>query len=299
MYLSYQVTDQDQGRRAADVLVDRTGMSRLMVKKIRLHGQLKVNGSPHRMIDPVQSGDVMDVSLISRQGPVRIHPRPDIPLLFQDDWLIVVNKPADLVIHPTHLHHQGSLTDLLSDQPLHPVLRLDRDTTGAVLIALNGHAHHVLSSHPMKKEYLALVHGRMRHPSGLIQAPLGRVDNSLILRQFRRDGAMAMTMWQEVRWFPSASISLVRFRLLSGRTHQIRVHCQTIGHPLLGDGLYGWAETDRATLWDHQIKRQALHASRLGFEHPLSHQWIEKAAPLPDDMYQLLRQLHQGESGAS
>ena len=293
MYLKHIVNEIDQDRKAADVLVERTGMSRLMVKKIRLHGQLLVNGQPHRMIDPVHSGDVMEINLANREGPVHLRRHPDIPVLFQDEWLIVVSKPADLVIHPTYLHHQGSLTDRLSDQPLHPVLRLDRDTTGAVLIALNGHAHHVLSSHPMKKEYLGLIHGRMRQTHGLIQAPLGRVDNSLILRQFREDGAMAMTIWQEVRWFPTASVSLVRFRLLSGRTHQIRVHCQTVGHPLLGDGLYGLAETDRATVWDHKIGRQALHAARLGFEHPLTHQWIERTAPLPDDMRLLLRQLSQ------
>lgn len=291
MEIIYLVTAQDHGVRAVDVLISRTGMSRLQTKRIRLYGELLNNGKPWRMIDPVAAGDQLVARTREENLPkVPLRQPSEIGFIYQDEWLVVLNKPAGLVVHPTYLHERGTLTDLLSDQPLHPVSRLDRDTSGLVLIARNGHAHYVITQHPMRKIYWGLIHGRMKDRQGLIDAPIGRAPGSIMLRQVTPDGAPARTLYQEVHYFPHNDISAVRFELLTGRTHQIRVHCQSIGHPLIGDGLYGRLENN-ATELDLKLGRQALHALSLTFQHPLSGESLTLRAPLPQDLWLILHNL--------
>jgi 23S rRNA pseudouridine1911/1915/1917 synthase len=300
MKLIVRVEPTDDGHRAVDVLIRHTDMSRLLSKKIRLYGRLTCNGQPHRMIDPVRSGDLL-VAEDQRDADSQavLHDVPDIPIRYADDWLIVAAKPSGIVTHPSYLHESRSLTSLLADRPLHPVGRLDRDTSGAVLIALNGHAHHVLSSHPMRKTYLAVLHGRLPVPHGLIQAPIRRSQDSIMLREIHVDGSTARTLWRELRYFAKSNTSLVLFELLTGRTHQIRVHCQAAGCPLVGDGLYGRAAPQNASRsWDRMIGRQALHAAAIQFQHPVSRQQKRVTAPLPEDFRNLLRQLYQREHQA-
>ncbi|MDD2457721.1 MAG: RluA family pseudouridine synthase [Eubacteriales bacterium] len=291
MEIVYLVTDADHGLRAVDVLVAKTGMSRLMSKRIRLYGELLKNGKPWRMIDPVERGDqlVARTAGHTEQG-VPLRQPPGIELVFQDDWLVILNKPAGLVVHPTYRHETGTLTDLLSDQPLHPVSRLDRDTSGLVMIARNGHAHYVVMQHPMKKTYLALVHGRMPQQQGLIDAPISRDPDSIIKRRVDPAGASARTRYRELHYFPTADVSTVEFELLTGRTHQIRVHSQFVGHPLVGETLYGPASEAVSPL-DRQLGRQALHARSLGFIHPQTGESLLVHAPLPRDLRLILHQL--------
>ena len=293
MQVSCQVSAADNGHRAVDVLCRQTGMSRLMAKKIRLYGSLTCNGTHHRMIDPVHTGDILVASLSSEaKKPASLREVPGAPLIYKDNWLIVVAKPTNMVIHPTYLHHEGSLTHLLSDLPLHPVIRLDRDTSGAVLIALNGHAHYVLSQNAMEKYYIAIVHGKPDQDTGLIDAPIGRTDGSIMLREVRPDGDAAQTAYEVIRYYQSHDVTLMRFRLLTGRTHQIRVHSRHIGHPLVGDSLYGYMGTNKESEIDGQIGRQALHAAVLVFTHPESFEPVRITAPFPDDFRHLLKYLH-------
>ena len=301
MHLVYQATADDQGHRAVDVLIRRTGMSRLMSKKIRLYGQLTCNGAAHRMVDPVRAGDVLiAVYLASPDHPAVLNNVPEVLVRYLDDWLLVVSKPAGMVTHPTYLHETGSLTSSLADYPLHPVNRLDRDTSGLVLIARNGHAHHVIASRPMQKTYLGLVHGRMPELSGMIDLPIRRSEGSIMLREVHQDGVEARTKWRQLRYFERSDLSLLQFELLTGRTHQIRVHCQASGCPLVGDSLYGWlADPEKAAAPDcepdRQISRQALHAASLSFAHPISGQILHLTAPLPVDFRSLLNSLYQHE----
>ncbi len=292
MELHYQVTAQDHGQRAVDVLVNRTGMSRLLCKKVRLYGKLSCNGLPHRMIDPVQAGDLLRASYSpDGLGPVRLQPAPELSILYQDEWLLAVNKPAGLVTHPSQGHSQGTLTDLLSDRPLHPISRLDRDTTGLVLVGLNGHAHHVICQKPQEKIYLALVHGRLPEKSGLIDAPIRRAADSIIKREIHPEGAKAKTLWQELAYYEKWQISFLKLQLLSGRTHQIRLHLQFCGCPLVGESLY--AGPDQPGDLDLVIGRQALHAAAGSFYHPTSGKRIKLAAPLAPDFRHLLEQLRR------
>ena len=293
MQINWQVQSADHGERAVDVLIRRCGMSRLLTKKIRLYGRLLCNGQPHRMIDPVCSGDCLEAVYAPHgsQGPL-LRDVPGVAVRYRDDWLLVLAKPAGLVAHPTFLHDQDALTALLSDRPLHPVSRLDRDTSGLVLIALNGHAHHVVSGQIEAKRYLALLHGRLPAPSGLIRAPIRRAAGSIILREVHPDGAPARTLWRVCRYYPEWDVSLVSLTLLSGRTHQLRLHSQAIGCPIVGDDLYsGGRQPDRL---DRLIGRQALHAALLCFRHPLSGETLRVTAPLPDDFRALLAQVRAG-----
>lgn len=294
MELEIRVMQTEDGQRAVDILARRTGMSRLLCKKIRLYGELLRNGRPHRMIDPVAAGDL----LIARYHPeggfaADLRPVPGVAVRYLDDWLLLAAKPAGMVTHPTYLHETGSLTGSLADQPLHPVSRLDRDTSGLVLIALNGHAHHVVGSHPMRKYYLAVLHGRLPATDGLIQAPIRRSAGSIMLREIHPDGAAAGTIWRELRYFPHSDCSLVRFELLTGRTHQLRLHSQACGCPIVGDSLY--RRKGDGDEWDRLIGRQALHAACLDFRHPILGTDLRITAPLPADFLNLLAALRRHE----
>jgi len=297
MELVYRVQKEDDGQRAVDLLTARTGMSRLCCKRVRLYGTLLCNDQAHRMIDPVHTGDLLVARYSPNGQPVPgIRPVAGVRIRYRDDWILAVTKPAGLVTHPRHLQDKDALTALLADRPLHPVGRLDRDTSGLVLIALNGHAHHVISRHPQTKQYLALVHGRFPAPTGLIFAPIRRAKHSIILRETCSDGPAARSLWQERRYYPAFDVSLVSLRLLTGRTHQLRLHCQACGCPIVGDSLYdGNRPPDRL---DRTINRQALHAAALCFRHPVSGAATHVTAPLPDDFRQLLRivRTHQPES---
>ena len=315
--LTYEVQPDDNGQRAVDVLTRRTGMSRLMSKKIRLYGELLCNGKHHRMIDPVCTGDRIVARYDAGAANPDMQPQtkrfqsaelrqvPGVAFRYLDEWILAAAKPAGMVTHPTYLHETGSLTDLLADTPLHPVSRLDRDTTGIVLIARNGHAHHVISRHIMKKTYLALLHGRFPAASGLINAPIQRAPGSMMLREISRNGASARTIWQELRYFAASDISLVRFELLTGRTHQLRLHSQACGCPIVGETLYGRVTVpdrqERARFldqWDRLAGHQALHAASLRFYHPISLKAMQVTAPLPASFQHLLAVLRVQEKSS-
>lgn len=284
MRLEHHVTEEEQGRRAVDVLLARTRMSRQLSKRIRLYGSLTCNGIPHRMIDPVSSGDHL-VAFLPDQISAILDVSAGIPIVFQDDWLLIVDKPAGLVTHPTSFHRQDSLLTRLSSGHLHPISRLDRDTSGLVLIGRNSHAHFLMSRTVMDKVYLTVVRGCPSPLSGVICLPIARAPGSIIERRIDPEGDEAVTEYRVLRHFKDADCSLLLVRLKTGRTHQIRLHMQSIGHPLIGETLYGGSESHPM---DSHISRQALHAFRLSFLHPISHETVSVVSRPPDDFVQLL-----------
>ncbi len=288
MELTVRVSATHEGRRAVDVLVAQAGMSRFLAKKIRLYGELLCNGSPHRMIDPVKAQDVLVARLATQPELSPLVAGQGLDIRYQDRWLLAVSKPAGLLTHPSR-HGELAVTSLLSDQPLHPINRLDRDTSGLVLIGLNGHAHHVVTTRPQRKSYLAIVHGSLPAPSGLISAPICRDPQSLIKRRIHPCGAPAKTRWQLLGNNNELGLSLVRFELLTGRTHQIRLHAQVCGCPLVGESLYT-AQAPRPI--DQLAGRQMLHADRLTFVHPQRLEEMTCSAPLPDDFKAVLKAAH-------
>ncbi|MDD3931220.1 MAG: RluA family pseudouridine synthase [Eubacteriales bacterium] len=287
MEITYCVSEEDHQQRAVDVLIRRTGMSRMLSKKVRLYGTLLCNGKPHRMIDPVQSGDVLIARYPSSnlEKPLIKH-HEMIDILYQDDWLLVTAKPPGIVTHPSRKQDLNALTSLLSPDILHPINRLDRDTSGIVLIGLNGHTHHMISQQQTQKFYLAILHGRLPFNTGLINAPIRRDPSSLIRREIHPDGVQAKTIWRTIDYNDQKDVSLVKFQLLTGRTHQLRLHSMACGCPIVGDTLY---HRDRLPdELDLLAGRQMLHASQLCFQHPITGLPINVTAPVPPDMQTVL-----------
>lgn len=246
--------------------------------------------------------------------PVDIVAEP-IPLdiRYQDDHLIVINKPAGLVVHPAPGHTSGTLVNALlfhcptlsgigGEQRPGIVHRLDKDTSGLLVVAKNSQAHHELSkqfkARTIKKQYLALVHGLPEKASGKIDLPLGRhpVERKKMSTK-SHSSRDALTIWTVKERFPG--VTLLQVDLKTGRTHQIRVHCQAMGHPIVGDPVYGPRRAQKGAA-RHQnelqnvlktARRQLLHAANLSFIHPATGKPVVLNAPLPEDMISILEEL--------
>jgi 23S rRNA pseudouridine1911/1915/1917 synthase len=228
---------------------------------------------------------------------------PQPTIAWEDEYLLVVDKPAGLVVHPARGHREGTLSQLLTDtvggvaggDPDRPgiVHRLDRDTSGLLVVARNEEVHRLLQEALRKRlierEYLALVEGLPPARTGTIEAPIGR--HPRIRTRMAVGGTAsreARTHFTLERSLPG--VSLLRLRLDTGRTHQIRVHLQAIGHPVCGDPEYGTGGRDPSL----GLTRQFLHATRLAFPHPITGEPIEVNSPLPEDLREALERAETG-----
>jgi 23S rRNA pseudouridine1911/1915/1917 synthase len=240
--------------------------------------------------------------------PARNEPQ-DIALtiVFEDEHLLVVDKPAGLVVHPAAgnfdgtlvnalLHHcGGSLSGIGGVARPGIVHRIDKDTSGLLVVAKTDVAHEGLAkqfaAHSIDRRYLAIVTGVPRMSEGTVDAPLARSSTNrkkiAIVGEGR--GKRAVTHWRRLK--PLRDASLVECRLETGRTHQVRVHMASVGHPLLGDPVYGRSKTHGKLLNELQFQRQALHATQLGFTHPMTKHRLSFASPMPPDMQELFNAL--------
>lgn len=272
------------------------GVTRTFLKQVKFHGGvITLDGQEVRVIAMAQPGQTVGLQLPPEPANPHVATsfRP-LEILYEDPHFLVVNKPAEMASVPSHLYPddtlanrvKGHLTKIQAASTVtHIVTRLDRETSGAVLFAKHHFAHSVLDKQlkdgVLDKRYIAVATGRVPVDYQLIDAPIGRAPDSFIKRMVRPDGRAAQTeFWVRGR---SNSATLLAFKLHTGRTHQIRVHCQSIGHPLVGDWLYG----QQTNPWIH---RQALHCARLRFYQPFSGQWITCYAPLPADMARVITQ---------
>lgn len=205
---------------------------------------------------------------------------------YEDDFLLIIDKPAGMLVHPTVSERGTTLYDYVKayyeangiDAGIHPVSRLDRNTSGLVIFAKEPVVQHWLSQQQVEKEYLALACGRFENSEGIIEAPIARKEGSIIERcvDYTR-GKYAKTAYEVLAAYSSST--LLKVRLFTGRTHQIRVHLASIGHPLVNDNLYGTPGPQA---------RHALHAYRLAFKHPVSDVFLEVTRALPEDLQKLL-----------
>lgn len=297
--LVYVVPPRDDGLALRTVLRDRMGLSRTLVIKLKREARgILVNGIRMPVNAKVRAGDRVEVHLPEETaGGITPEPIP-LDILYEDDHLLIVNKPAGLVVHPTRGYSSGTLANgvihhwqrLGLAARFRPVHRLDRDTSGVLAVAKNAFVHEQLSRQlkagRVEKTYCAFVFGRPDPPSGTVEAPIGRSGDHPQMRVVRPDGAPSVTRYETVESWGIAS--LLRVSPVTGRTHQIRVHMRHIGHPLLGDPLYA---ADRPAPAGAGIARQALHAESLGFDHPASGRRMVFRAPLPDDLIRLRSRL--------
>lgn len=325
MYIRYQVTEEDAGKTAEQVLRRRLGFSGALCRRLRVNGGLTCDGAFCLNAAKVAAGSLLEVRVLAEdelEGPLT--PSEPIPILYEDEWFALVSKPPETPTHPRFPGDRG-LTTVVTDQMVHPANRLDMDTSGLVVLAKNGYAHNRLTRTPMQKIYLGLAHG-LTPDEGVIDRPIARAPESIIMRQTSPEGKRAVTHYLCLKRWPKLNASLLAFRLETGRTHQIRVHCQAEGFPLVGDTLYGYEQTFRcrselrgrnranylreddrdfrdpglipdfkALALNRLLRRQFLHAARLRFVHPITGEFLDIKAPLPPDLENVLAYLDAGD----
>lgn len=304
--ISYIVKEQEDGMLLKTILQTRMGVSRKLLSRLKLTEQgIMLNGKRVYISVKVSAGDRVEIRMEEERSD-DILPQPmELDIIYEDDHLLAVNKPAGLIVHPTHGHY----TDTLANGVVHywaqkgwsyrfrAVHRLDQETSGVLCIAKNAYIHQHISEQmiagAVDKRYVAIVHGVPDPAEGDIDGPIDRDPLEPHRRIVTPSGYPSLTRYR-VREGYGETAALVELKLETGRTHQIRVHMNSIRHPLIGDKLYGTASHGMDGLsansrLDRLIDRQALHAERLVLVHPMSGQPLELRAPLPEDMRKLLQ----------
>ena len=278
--------------------------SRSQAARLIAAGLVLVDGAAARKGHRVRGGERIDVRGEEPQPAPEVDPEAAVApfsVAYEDEHLIVVDKPAGVVVHPARGHRQGTLAQALAGRIAGGedewragiVHRLDRETSGLLVVAKSEAVHRALkaslASRAMRREYLALVEGRPPARSGTIEAPIGR-DRRVRTRMSTDTDAPkpAITHFEIDRALPGCT--LLRVRLQTGRTHQIRVHLLAIGHPVCGDPEYGTAGL-------YGLRRQFLHAARLAFPHPAGGEAVDVSSPLPDDLAAALAAAEAGQAG--
>ncbi len=296
-----QITDEESGERI-DALLSRKfpALSRSLIQKCMEAGTVIVNGKSVKKNARANAGDEI-VFAFPETEALPVEPQ-DIPLdvVYEDEDIIIVNKTRGMVVHPAPGHPDGTLVNALlyrcgdslsgigGVQRPGIVHRIDKDTSGLLAVAKNDFAHQGLSAqlsdHSLCREYVAVVNGNFREESGVVDRPIGRhpVDRKR-MAVTEKNSKRAVTHWEVLENY--RGYSMVLCRLETGRTHQIRVHMASIGHPLLGDGLYG------AKCPDKGLEGQCLHARRLCLIHPRTGEALQFEAPLPDYFNEILARL--------
>ncbi len=290
--LTYTVTPEEDGRMVKGILRGSLQLSYTLLKSLKWReNAILLNGQSVHVNTIVHAGDTVSVVLSERTPREDLYcanaAKPDI--VYEDDDLLVLNKPAGVAMHPKSGDASAPslaamLTSYLGEGSVpHFVSRLDKGTSGLLIAAKSGYVHdrlrRALHSSDLRREYRAVAVGRVEPPYGVIDAPIGRAEGSIIRRCVRADGLQSLTEYETLQ--VNDRFTLLRLRLQTGRTHQLRVHMAYLGHPLAGDWLYG---TEDKTL----IARPALHSYELWFTQPVTGLELHFTAPIPQDMQRLM-----------
>lgn len=281
---------------------DLENLSRSYLQKLLKDGDIIVNGKVVKANYKVSQGDEIQVSIPEPETPDILPENIPLDILYEDDDILVVNKPKGMVVHPAPGHYSHTLVNAVMyhcgerlsgiNGVLRPgiVHRIDMDTTGSLLICKNDHAHQILAEelkeHSITRRYHAIVHGNIKEDTGTVNAPIGRhpVDRKKMSTK-APNGRHAVTHYKVLERF--GDYTYIECELETGRTHQIRVHMSSIGHPILGDTVYG------PTKCPYKLQGQTLHAKILGITHPTTGEYMEFDAPLPEYFSDLLQRLRR------
>jgi 23S rRNA pseudouridine1911/1915/1917 synthase len=294
MNLEYKATLNDEGEKILTILKKRMQCSGTQIRRLKSNDMIFLNGVKTFTNVTVSAGDIISISILEHRINDNV-PAQDIPIevIYEDDFITAVNKPAGMAVHPAGIYTIGTLANALRhyylkkgiDMTSRPIGRLDRNTSGIVVFAKNSHVMarmaDVFQGNETMKIYHGLVHGIPNADAGIIDLPIKRASDSIISRITAKDGKPSKTEYRILERFENTS--LIEYRLLTGRTHQIRLHSSEIGCPLIGDGIYG---DDTET--GHIIDRHALHCRSMSFENPFIGKRIELEAQYPDDFRKAL-----------
>ena len=289
--ITYTAAPEDEGRKVKHLLRGRLQLSSTLMKSLKWRPEaILLNGVSVTVAAVVHAGDVLTVNVADADA-LSPHIVPvDYPLdiLWEDEDLLILNKPAGIAVHSAALTEEtvtvaGAAAHYLGGGAFHPVNRLDKGVSGIMVIAKNGHAHdlcmRILHTDAFRREYRGICEGVPSPVRGTIDLPIGRDEGSVIRRCIDAKGLPSQTEYEVLE--TAAERSLLRLRPLTGRTHQLRLHCAAMGHPLVGDWLYG---TEDSAL----IARPALHSYELWLTHPITGESLHLTAPLPEDMKKVL-----------
>ncbi len=293
MHLEYKVTEEHDNQKVSQILKSQLKFSRGEMRRLKRCAGVLVNGQTVRLNALVKAGDLILINLQEDDNQPVIPQELPLDILFEDEHILVLNKPSNMLVHPLSYHVLDTLANGViyhlqqqgQNSKFRAVSRLDKDTSGVILIAKNSYSCYQLAEQMNKgfcrREYLAVVHNSIDSDAGTINLPIGRPNDGSLIFGVTPQGKAAITHFTVIQRF--ATGSLVKIRLETGRTHQIRVHMSHLGHPVMGDDLYGGSL--------ELIKRQALHSWYLAFYHPVSKETMQLQAPLPEDMTALIHKL--------
>lgn len=282
--LEYVIDAQNAGHKVRYLLRNYLGISASLVRRLKLEEDgILLNGSPARQNQVLKEGDKLTITVHDKNSEHIVPKNIPLSVLYEDEDILVIDKPGNMPTHPSQNHHDDTLANAVmyryreENFTFRVITRLDRETSGVVLIAKNALAAQRLSldmqNGRIEKEYIAAVCGIPEKETGCIKAPIGRKSDSVILRCITPDGKAAETEYTVLE--KKEGMSLLRITPKTGRTHQIRVHMQSMGTPIFGDGLYGEVR---------EGERTRLHCRKICFTHPGCGKRMEISAPLPQDI---------------